>query len=116
MNNKNKSDVLPNRKEYRASMRHFKHLRAIKKSKTKGAFGAISEYIRESRKKEAVKKAQNQSFDKESTQVVEAKEVTKEKIQPIETKEVTKIESGVETEVDQVFSDKKDNNETDVAE
>ena len=83
MNNKNKSDVLPNRKEYRASMRHFKHLRAIKKSKTKGAFGAIFQYIRESKKKETERKAKN-------SKPVETKEVTKEKTQSIETKEVTK--------------------------
>ena len=81
-----KSQILPNRKEWRASMRRFKHLRVIKKTKTKGAFGKLSEYMREIKKKRDLKKA-------EKMKPIETKQVTKEKTQPIETKEVKNVDT-----------------------
>lgn len=116
-----KSQILPNRKEYRASMRKFKHLRVAKKKSTKGAFGAISEYIREDRNKKAFKKnsklsnkivtvekkAVTSTKSVKSSEPIVNKEVTKDNTQPIKTKELT-------SEVDKPKKDKK--NETDVAE
>ncbi len=78
-----KSQILPNRKEYRASMRKFKHLKVAKKTKTKGAFGSIPEYIKKSKKKKALKKI----YDK-GVVTIETKEVTTKKTQPVENKEV----------------------------
>lgn len=92
--NKENSQVLPNRKEWRASMRRFKHSRVAKKTKTKGAFGQLSEYMRDIKKKSDLK-------------IAEKLELKKAKFaQPTDTKKVTKQQSGVETEVDQVLSDK----------
>ena len=76
-----KSQVLPNRKEARVMMRKFKHLRGLKRRRTKGAFGALPEYMRESKKKEAERKANKLKH-------VETKEVTKDNAQPVENKEV----------------------------
>ena len=108
-----KSQILPNRKEYRASMRRFKHLRVAKKKSTKGAFGAISEYIREYRKKKAFKKNSKLS-DKVVT--VEKKEVTStkevKKVEPIEKKEL----NDVEFDGGGIHLEKEENNETDVVE
>ncbi len=61
-----KSEILPNRKEFRAMMRKFKHKRVLQKAKTKGAFGLLPKYMRESKKNEA-----------KIVEHVETKEVTK---------------------------------------
>lgn len=87
--NKEKSQFLPNRQEWRASMRRFKHLRVAKKAKTKGAFGQLSEYMREIKKKSDLKKAEKMKLKNvKFTKPVETKEVKKEKTQPVVTKEV----------------------------
>lgn len=90
-----RSQILPNRKEYRATMRKFKHVRVAKKKNTKGAFGAISEYIREHRNKKAFKKNSKLSD----------KVVTVEKKQVTPTKNVKKSETVANKEV------KKETNE-----
>ncbi len=41
----NKSKILPNRAEYRATFRKFKKLRGLGKKKAKGAFGRQSQYL-----------------------------------------------------------------------
>ena len=40
-----KSQILPNRKEYRASMRKFKRLRGLSKKRAKGAFGSTDHFL-----------------------------------------------------------------------
>ena len=87
---KENSQVLPNRKEWRASMRKFKHLRVAKKTKTKGGFGRLSEYMRDIKKKSDLEKAEKMKTKnvKFNAQPTETKEVTKEKTQPVDIKEV----------------------------
>ncbi len=78
-----KSQILPNRKEYRATMSRFKHMRVINKTKTKGAFGKLSEYMMGIKKKRDLKKA-------EKMKLIETKQVTKPSSQPTVNKEVKK--------------------------
>lgn len=40
-----KSQILPNRQEYRASFRKFKKLRSLGKKKAKGAFGKSTGFL-----------------------------------------------------------------------
>lgn len=71
-----KSQILPNRKEYRAMMRKFKHLRVAKKAKTKGVFGQLSEYMREIKKKSDLKKAEKMKLkNTKFVELVDTKEV-----------------------------------------
>ena len=88
-----KSQILPNRKEWRASMRRFKHLRVIKKTKTKGVFGKLSEYMIQNKKKHDLKKAEKLNLkNAKFTEPTETKPVTKEKTQPDVTKEIKDVE------------------------
>ncbi len=40
-----KSQILPNRKEWRATFRKFKKLRGLGKKKAKGVFGRINHFL-----------------------------------------------------------------------
>ena len=70
-----------NRVEKRNLIHKFNRAKGLKKKNTKGAFGILSEYVRESRKREALRKAKKPKH-------VETKQVTKDITQPVETKEV----------------------------
>ena len=86
---KEKPQILPNRPEWRASIRKFKHLRVAKKAKTKGAFGQLSEYMREIKKKLDLKIAEKmKQKNTKFAEPTDIKQVTKEKTQPVVTKEV----------------------------